>query len=337
MRFCFMLLFTVPMAWAGCNRGPSGNDRINYSEIAVRIDWSLSGVHPEDATVLFYRQGDDRPAVHFMTSEEEVVRLAEGVYSVIVFNRKFDDFDAIAFRNTGSYETIQAYAKPKGDGGSAEEITGLCPDLLAVDSRERFEVTPEMIDQTRDNRAHGKQGSAYAAATLRFVPQPVVKPLSLSVYIRKLCNIRPGTARGTVSGFAESVFLNSRRTTPIRVTHGFDFEESHYLDNTDGVMEGSLTVFGLCSEASKADAEPLYLTFTALLRDKTASVYSSTIEIGELIAQPPEENTGMRIEIGTDDGTNPPLEIPGIEIEEDSAFDPGVNEWGDGEVIDKVI
>lgn len=44
------------------------------------------------------------------TREYAKLRLPEGRYNAVLFNRSFDDFACIAFRGSDSYRTLEAYA-----------------------------------------------------------------------------------------------------------------------------------------------------------------------------------------------------------------------------------
>ena len=100
---------------AGCERR-----ELTYydaAEITLTADWSQSGMDNKDeaargATAIFYPTNGGEPKIFLMGDySREAIRLPEGVYNVILFNRSFTDFSNIAFRGNDGYETLEAYNK----------------------------------------------------------------------------------------------------------------------------------------------------------------------------------------------------------------------------------
>lgn len=87
---------------AGCERREL--TYYNTAEITLTVDWSQSGLNNSEeaaygASAIFY-PGDGGESKIFLLGNysQETVRLQQGVYNVIVFNRSFTDFSNIAFR-----------------------------------------------------------------------------------------------------------------------------------------------------------------------------------------------------------------------------------------------
>ena len=80
------------------------------------------------------------------------VRLPEGRYNVILFNRSFDDFACIAFRGNDGYHTLEAYASRIES--RVEELTD-SPEILSADCIEGFEVTEDMLGNYSDVMKRG--------------------------------------------------------------------------------------------------------------------------------------------------------------------------------------
>lgn len=152
-RVIFKLCVTLCPLWcilfSGCDRR-----ELTYSdeaEITLTADWSKAGLSEQEAqygaTAVFYPTDGSTPITVLMGDRSrKTVRMKEGCYNVVLFNRSFDDFSGIAFRGMDAHHTLEAYAKNaqvKGmDGG---KVSMDSPDELAADYVEGFEVTPDML------------------------------------------------------------------------------------------------------------------------------------------------------------------------------------------------
>ena len=83
------------------------------AEINVEVDWSRSGLSESGygATTMFYPVDGNTPMKVLMGNREQTtVRLHEGSYRVLVFNRSQDDFGSISFYGNNFYN-FRAEAK----------------------------------------------------------------------------------------------------------------------------------------------------------------------------------------------------------------------------------
>ena len=95
------ILLCLLLLLVGCER----RDLTYYetAEITLTVDWSQSGLDNIDeaahgATAIFYPIDGGDPKIFLMGNySEETVRLQQGVYNVILFNRSFTDFSNISF------------------------------------------------------------------------------------------------------------------------------------------------------------------------------------------------------------------------------------------------
>ena len=97
---------------AGCERREL--TYYNTAEIILTVDWSQSGLNNSEeaaygASAIFYPVDGGEPKIFLLGNySQETVRLQQGVYNVIVFNRSFTDFSNIAFRGGDRYEMLEA-------------------------------------------------------------------------------------------------------------------------------------------------------------------------------------------------------------------------------------
>lgn len=338
-----LLLLLLP----GCERR-----ELTYfteSEITIVADWNCSCLPDEEsgygATAIFYPEGGGDPKVVLMGNRaQEKVRLTEGRYSVLIFNRSFNDFSGVAFRGTEHLGTHEAYAKQTelrgefagnfdGDGSSADSgeiidsrVVVESPEWLAADVVEGFEVTEDMLGNYSETNMDKRKTPAGDTVddperyTVRFTPEPLMTDIEVRMNVKGLNNIR--TAVCTLDGMPESVYLSQGRNATARVAQQFALENPVFDAGSpfDGSMSAGFGSFGF----DMGIAHSVHLK--ALLVDGK-TVFEQTFNNVEV-----HRTTGdngiitIRLEMTTD-------RIPDVKPEggADSGFDATVDEWGDEE------
>lgn len=221
------------LAFLSCERR-----ELTYSEVAevsIRVDWSKSGLDGEEskygATAIFYPQDGGEPAVFLMGDRSaETVRLREGVYDVILFNRSFDDFSGIAFRGTDRYESLEAYVPPEETAGRDSRTTVRSPERLAVATAEGWEVTEGMLGRS--------------VSSLSLMPEKLTREVVVVLHVSGLHNVRSAKCR--VDGVSESVFLSNGKLSGRNVAREFVPADSEFVPGSpfDGSITGTFEVFG---------------------------------------------------------------------------------------------
>ncbi|MCS2954816.1 DUF5119 domain-containing protein [Bacteroides thetaiotaomicron] len=165
-----VLLF-VCLCLCSCDRRD-----LTYSdeaEITITADWSKTGLSKLEgqygATAVFYPIGGGSPVTVLMGDRNrKTVRMKEGRYNVVVFNRSFDDFSGIAFRGTDAHHTLEAYVRnAQAKGTDNGKVATDSPDELAAGYVEEFEVTPGMLGNYEPSATRGTEKS---------VPLPYLLP-----------------------------------------------------------------------------------------------------------------------------------------------------------------
>lgn len=303
------------------------------AEIEISVDWRLAGLPDAEndygATAVFYPADGSRPSVVLLGDRtRKTVRLPEGRYNVIVFNRSFDDFGAIGFRGTESYATLEAYANRRATRG---EVITTSPEALAADRMEGFEVTagmlgnysPEVRSRNGSNSSDGdgNAGQGSDPCRLRFIPRKLTKEVTVEVNIKGMNNIRSATC--TLSGVAEGVFLSTGKSSTVTVTQEFSLDHPVYSPGSmwDGTMEATFSVFDF-DEAAPHD---LHLE-ASLVDGKT--VFSEDFEQVDISRE--EDGKGgitLVIEAAT---TEPVPDVP-PEGGSGSGMGAEVDDWGEVE------
>ena len=329
-----ILCILCGMALCSCER----RDLTYYevSEITLTADWSRAGLGEEEkdygATVIFYPQDGSEPKVFLMGERTgDVVRLPEGTYRIVLFNRSFDDFSNLSFRGREGYETLEAHARKvdtRMDGTGRTETRTIVgpPDALAAATIEGFTVTEDMLGnyshtdygRSGKSRMTEKSGVGEDRYALHFIPKKLTREVIAKIHIKGLNNVRSATCR--LDGVAESVFLASGKISPQTVTQEFRLADPQFDEGSpfDGIMTSTFEVFGirLCDHCS--------LHLEALLADgKTVFTSDYTdAKVSEL--ENGDGTISVYVELATD-------KIPDVKPEggSGSGFDVDVDGWGD--------
>lgn len=325
--FSLTVLLLLCLCLSSCDRR-----ELTYSdeaEVTIIADWSKAGLNELEgqygATAVFYPIGGGTPITVLMGDRSrKTVRMKEGRYSAVVFNRSFDDFSGIAFRGTDAHHTLEAYAKnAQTKGMDNGKVATDSPDELASDYVEEFEVTPDMLGNYEPSATKGTENPSLCR--LCFTPQKLTKEITATIHIKGLNNIR--TATCTLGGVSESVFLVSGMPSGRTMTQQFELDHSVYLpgSQTEGTMSATFSVFGFDEnilhevrfEAQLVDGKT---EFTEELKDmkvnvseNSEGVVSITIDVtcGETVPTvKPEGSSGMDADVdGWDEEENEDIDI----------------------------
>lgn len=311
-------LFTCALVtFAGCDRR-----ELTYSdeaEITITADWSKAGLSEQEgrygATAVFYPIGGGTPITVLMGDRNrKTVRLKEGRYNVVVFNRSFDDFGSIAFRGTDAHHTLEAYSKnAQAKGTDSGKVATDSPDELAADCVEEFEVTPDMLGNYEPSATRGT-GSP-SPCRLCFTPRKLTSEITATIYIKGINNIR--SAACTLGGVSESVFLASGKSSERTMTQKFGLDKKAYLPDsqTEGTMSATFSVFGF-------DESVLHeVHFEALLVDGKTEFVEELDDIKVNVSE--TDGGAIRITIDVVCGET----MPTVRPEGSSGMDADVDGW----------
>lgn len=218
------------------------------AEITVTADWSKASLSEQEgrygATAVFYPTNGSTPITVLMGDRSrKTVRLKEGRYNVVLFNRSFDDFGSIAFRGTDAHHTLEAYVKNvQTKGTDSGKVATDSPDELAADCVEGFEVTPDMLGNYGASATRSTENQS--PCQLCFIPRKLTKEITATIHIKGMNNIRSATC--TLGGVSESVFLASGKVSERTMMQQFGLDKRDYLSGsqTEGTMSATFSVFG---------------------------------------------------------------------------------------------
>lgn len=291
------------------------------SEITVTADWSSAGQDEEGkygATLIFYPQDAGAPRIVLMGERTRTtVRLPKGRYDAILFNRSFDDFEAIAFRGKDNFKTIEAYAKKVKTRVGTRVIVS-SPEKLATAVIRNFEVTEDMLGNYAPATVRAIATCPEEACALHFIPRSLTRMAQAELNVRGLHNVRQ--ARCTLGGVPQSVFLWNGN--PGKATGGQEFTVGNPVFNegslTDGTLTGTLNIFGFDTEISHD------IALSALLVDNQTVIEQELTNVNIRKEETEGDTYIMYVEASM------PQPLPDVKPEggSDSGFDANVEGWG---------
>lgn len=330
LKICVLLLL------ASCERRD-----ITYhleSELYIRSDWQQSLLpdgeeHHGATTVVFSPDGKGGKMMLMGTREQESVRLPQGTYHAVIFNRSPDGFASIRFTGetfesyTASARQVETRTDP--DTRAVTRVLLTTPEELAADVVTGFTVTEGMLgnysgtspmnrDRVAGNTATRAEESDPERYTLRFMPRKLTHKVMVEIHIEGINNLRSTVA--TIDGVSESVLLCTGQPSPPDAVQQFDLPDITYDKGSpfNGILSGEFNVFGINTAGEHT------LKLRMLLVDNKTVVERTLPAKAEQ-----RDDGGGEIRILIHVSEPEPLPTVKPEGDPDSGFDADVEEWGD--------
>ena len=340
-------LFVLLLVMSSCERRPLEEESLDKAVIPVTIDWkTLANLDPDKNTEDVYRasvwffskdgavfDGKSYKEFRFSDPRSGSVTLPLGRYSILVFNNSVDEFsDNVGFRGTDAYDTFEYYAKPSTTS-RANLNPVLEPDLLAAWRLADYEVTPEMVRESRGmsgelTDAEREKAQADLKRLLNLQPERLTYTVHAKAYVSylKSCN-KPADA--VLIGMAHSVKLASKEVSITPSSFSFEMNNRQYDPNNskNGWIEAYFETLGLLAEPTMD--YKLTLRFTLLGSYNGSATYPApanspfTYDVtGQLSKRPPDSDADYFIQLKESDNVTLPELTPG-------SFNPSIKDWGD--------
>lgn len=295
----------------------------NEAEITLTADWSKADMQEEKdygATLVIYPVGGGKPRIVLMGERDRTtIRLTEGHYDMVLFNRSFDDFNTIDFRGVESLETLEAYAK-KVETRSGTRVITAAPDKLASAVIRDFEVTANMLGNYVPATSRGADAPLCPEGTCRIelAPLPLTYNVKVELRVKGINNLQRATC--TLHGVPLSVFLADGSPGAELGLQEFQAGNTELDEGslTEGTVNGTLNLFGL-------DEEQLHsITMKALLVDNKTVVEQQITDLNVSKDTDDKNVVTLYLEATTEE----PLPDVKPEGGSDSGFGADVDEWG---------
>ena len=362
-RICIHILagLIAIVALSSCERRELTYDYYPYCDVSIAVDWSAAfpaSEKPTGMSVWSYPKDGGSPIKNQSNSVDQIdIALREGIYDIVVFNQIPSDFGTIGFRNTEDLSKFEVYAvdevTSKWYVSKAESQENILrqPEKFAVIVYRDFEVTEDMVEETRISRYKAKHETPGAETKietkshLTLIPRRVTYDAKINIRVKGIQNLR--SVRAAVSNMAEGYETNKNRGNIIPATHIIS-ESTKQGSYGDGLVTMTYTTFGLMGDKDN----PLYtstnfeywkgkLHLEVLLVDNK-TVKEFDFDLDDSIVKIIERNAGdgtplIELELLIDGDLGlPPIELPDVEPEGGSAggFSAEVEDWGDEEIVD---
>lgn len=340
----------------------------NYAELGLTFDWQkCNGFIPKVSTVLFYEDQSESPIVTYVMGDHSTIKLKPGIYSVIAFNGRINEFSRLNINNLNSYFDINGTAISASNYSSLGFPLLMNPDSLVVASMEHLEVTEEMIAESF-LASESKDCSEEPSVVYELLIQPLPTNVSCNLYVKvdRLHLVRSDGISIKLSGITKGVRLHNRINVPDK--GAIEFNARKIIDNTNvnGYIFGKSFVFGIpeksfysdttdeptivCQKISISKSMPnkiyvpeselslplgsLMLDVELTLRDVQRTVVKRQFDVSLYTTVKKELFGEIIIEINLTTDPDNKIVIPEIVPEDEPGLTPNIGDWGDEDIID---
>lgn len=291
------------------------------SEITVTADWGGTDLAEEcdyGATLVIYSHDGTAPRTILMGERgQTTIRLPEGVYDAVLFNRSFEDFGCVSFRGHETLETFEAYACEVETRVGTRTIVSP-PEKLAAATVRGFVVTEDMLGNYAPPLSRTST-CPDGACKLHFVPAPLTRKVNVVLHVEGIHNVRE--ARCTLSNVPLSIFLHNGSVGGEKCHQEFTVGNPVLDEGSwqNGTMTGEINVFGFDKDI------PHEIKLKALLVDGQ-TVEEKTLE--NVTINESKDDSGVMTLFITGET---PEAFPDVKPDggSGSGFDADVKEWDD--------
>lgn len=332
--FSFSVFLFFCLSFSACDRR-----ELTYymeSELSIHARWDECGLDGKEetygATTLFFADGGTGSKRVLMgVRDAETVRLPEGTYHALIFNRSPDGFSSISFAGDRFEDYCAAVrhveTRTDPDTRQATRVILGTPEELAVDVVEGILVTEAMLGNYGTNTVTRAGGDTKAAEEtdpsrylVSFAPRKVTRRVNIDVHVNGINNVRSVVA--TIDGVAESVVLCNGQLSALNAVQQFELSDIAYDEDSpfNGTLSGEFNVFGIDTATLRT------LRLNILLVDNK-TVIEQTLQAQARETADGNGNLFINIDVSSP-GTLPDVKPEG---DPDSGFNADVGDWGDPE------
>lgn len=304
MKGIIKFILTLLIGWlsVACEHKELCYDHSPYAEVEVIFDWRYHPTaHPESMRLyLFPEEGGEPLLYEFPNHTGGIIKLRAGHYKAICYN---SDTETIGFRNTGKFETFEAFAlqgelairgaaAPRAEGTENERLA-LSPEYLYSDKRTDIQITV-----TADRQQ------------IILYPQQMV--CRYQVEIRNVNNLKEifmNGVGGSLSSLSGGIMLGTGEPSAEAVTYPFAITEAE-----NQTLQGDFLTFG----QSVSELRPHKLVIYVIMKDGSKRYY--TFDVTKQVDQAVDPH---HVYIVIDE-----LPLPNA-LNTDGGFHPEVEDWQD--------
>ncbi len=297
----------------------------NSATIRFAIDWTQANiVLSEVSNLSIYAYAEDLGSPYVKISgniDTAYINLPSGVYSLLIFNDAVEDILGVSFTGSDSFGDFYAQSTTRTSTSdlyystSESEVFASKMGRLASWSLEGFEVTSEMISCSICEDSNKLVIDTLINAT----PSAITRQCEVSVTIENLNNAQ--IVQATLIGFASGAYVASGETildSEQSILYSVDLNSYSYSNESDGVVEGETTIFGLSTDTSTT-----YQVVIDIILG-SGELSSFTRDVTEQMVE--QSGSTIYIDLSSDDDK--------IVLPESSGTGFGVDGWGNNQQIE---
>ncbi len=337
----YLICMLIPLVTVSCDLRDLTYGYYALCNLKLVVNWDLFGEIPSGMTAIFYPHDKNMDPIVYMTHSVSgtVVSLSKGTYDILLFNQSPGEFGTLNFRGLNRYETAEVYLLQS----DRTDDMSFQPEDLAVATMENFEVTDEMIDETRlilSENGSGKD-DVLTSTSIVLTPKCVVTPGKVIMHIGGLHNLYSleSSISGVASNFLPSTYASGGRETAHQLGPWKKQQGQNGLEQ--GVIECSFYSFGhpymsltrpegvVLTKDSASEWGEASINLTMLLVDNETMVDCS-FKVGDHVRKV-EEDGRLKLIIEIADK----IELPETEPADDgwAGFGASVDDWGEEESV----
>ena len=311
---------------------------VDGAKLPITIDWSKSGITPQNVTILFYDDSGGSLALehnyeHNSKDIHSYVTLEVGSYTAVVFNELRDEIKNIKVRGHENLSTLGFYVDENTDiVERAEDYKYIHePGMLGLKTINNIVVTPELISYAHDikyKKALDDTKLAYEIL-LDINPENKINFLNILVHIKGLNNARMPALVDlqNISG-GYMVAEDQSDLSPARLQFNMNNRVYDEGSSTEGAISKTVALFGVLGSRSSVEDQPLdapiMLDVLFMLVDKDKTLVNHKVNITDMISFEGEETGSITLTVDV----NIDSQLPDVEPEgSDSGFGSGMEDW----------
>lgn len=354
----------------GCHRKPLYDECICNSTgtIPVSLDWSWSGVNPQNVTILVYdsESGELVKENYYQHNDNYIqsyISLGVGIYDVVIFNELRNEIDYVRISEYDPLSAFEFYVtdsdssanKVKSD--DSDIIINEPGDLALIVVRD-LAITEAMIEDATvstyeqiNSISDSKSASYITEELMGLVPELKCSTMEVVVEVKRITTIASVTS--TISGISQGykvdtdknnmnprtmeLSLGNATLTNTSKVDGDENEETIYT----GTIDDKLQLFGALgdrrSTSDQPDDTPILLTLHFVLADQESTEVDFEFDITDIMEY--SETLG-KIYISAQVS----VELPYVETDpddpddpdEDTGFGSNLSDW-DGNDVEIIL
>ncbi len=310
---------------------------------------------PTGLSIYAFPENGGKPTVIWSNAiSSETIKLAAGVYNILVFNQIPSDFGTVSFRGLNSWETAAVYSnnetKAQWAISRAESQVVRQPEIVAAATYTGIEISKKCIEESIEEYKH--TGKRILAHTLNLKPKIVVKKTFVRVKVEGIHNLR--STRAVFTGMSIGYNFSTQQSIRESVSHVMEKWKINPFEYGDrlGETNGYFLSFGLPSTTTATrvipnwrgsiDLQMLLVDNKTIINHKAdITTYTTTVD-NDSKADAGNNNdieieTSVVVKIGLSSDPNDKwVVLPDVKPEggSSSGFDATVEDWGDEESVE---